>query len=274
MPVFPNPDPVDSLCTITLPGDPDPIVVNLGIDDAWIETRVERGRNIYVVHAQFVSRDGTPFYIEGTARAAAEEYIKTLKTALYMTEMFSDTGPDGSVIYCPGVGAVPGTLENPYTGFEEDDCYCTSITTDDSGGRAYGLDITFEQPTFENGGEAGTADFTFGSVEIGNQPGYVVSRVDNNFTYYEAHTRYNADTDGTYLSELADDLNLSEIFLHPLPRGAEGNRGIIKSYTTSSDTLTWESKSATYSDCWLQNLVGERGEGGVLNIVATFVKVR
>lgn len=274
MPVFPDPDPVDALCTFTIPGDPDPVVVSLSVDDCWIETRVERGKNTYIVHAQFVSRDGSPFYIEGTARAEAEAYIKDLKDALHLTTLLPGQGPDNTIVYCPALGAVAGTLENPYTEFEEDNCYCTGISTDDSGGRAYGLELTFEQPTFENGGEVGTPDFIFGEVEIGNQPGYIATRVDNNFIYYEVHTRYDNDTDGSYLPGLADDLALSEIFLTPLPRGSEGHRGSIKSYTTSSDTLSWVSKSATYADCWLLSLTSEKGDGGILEIVATFVKAR
>lgn len=267
-------EPVLSLCTFLKDGDDPEDAVPLGVDDCWIETRVERGRNIYVVHAQFISRNGSPFYIESDTRDAAEKYIKDLKTAIGLTQLVAGSGPQGSIVYCPTQGAIVGTLANPYTDFSEAGCYCTSITPQDSGNRWYGIDITFEQPLFEGGAAIGTADFTFNGTDIGNQPGTLDCRLDYNFAYYTAKTRYVGTDAESYLASLADALNLSEITLHPLPRGSVGNRGFIKSYTASSADLVWVSESLTLSECWLQNLSGELSEGGILNITAEFVKVR
>jgi hypothetical protein len=269
-------EPIVALCTFLPDGSlVDPIP--LGVDDCWIETKVSPGLTTYIVHAQFVAREGSKFYITGECRKMAEDYITGLKAAIGLSTMVEQQGPNGLTYYIPAPGAVFGTLENPFTSFSQDNCYCTAIEPQDDGGRYYGIDITFVQPIYEGDAAPGTADFVWDGVDIGNMPGTMTSRVDTNFIYYTVKTSYAGDSPTKaeeYLKTLSNDLNLSEIFLSPLPRGAEGNRGVIKSYTATSGTLEWVSRETEFDDTWVQGVTAEPGQAGLIIVEVTLVAVR
>jgi hypothetical protein len=275
MPFDPS-DEIQALCTFTPTGGDPEDAVALGVDDCWVEVQVEPGREIYIVHSQYVSRDGSPFYIEGTARAEAETYLLDIVTALGgFVRMTQISDSNGNPLYVPQDGAVDGTLANPFTSLSVANLFLVSAESQDEGGRSYGIDFRFEKSVpVGGGGTPGTADFTWGSVQIGNQPGTMHTVPDEAFVRTVCTTKYVGSDAGTYADTLAESLNLSTLSLIVLPRGTSGARGVIKSATATKNTLTWVSRSDSFVDVYPESVSGEIDDNGMLSLTVTFIKER
>ena len=264
-------DPIIALCTFTPEGGS---AFSLGTDDCWVESFVEPGKEVIVVHAQHVGRLDSPIEITGVERAPLEllgiQYNSVLKKFPLVEYLRIDSTP----VYAAAPDAVKGLLENPFTGLSFDNCYCTDIDVNDTGGRVVLVDITFERPLAPSSGTIDTADFTWDGTNLGNQPGTWDTNVDNSFIRYTAKMAYNGASIESYVSTLSEAIGFYPLVLHSVPRGSAGSRGIIKSYNQAAGDLVWISRAITIQDVYPESISASGLETGVLQLELTFIKAR
>lgn len=247
----------------------------IGTEDCWVETSWAPGKVIYTVHAEYVSRAGGSPDITGACRAAIEGIGATLGAAFKPTPLVEYGERGGIPLFIGGYGGVKATLVNPYTSMSVTDCYCTNIEITDSGHRFALITATFEKPLAAADGAApDTVDFTWAGVNLGNQPGTMQVEVDNSFVRYTIRTAYNGSGAPVYPATLADSLSLAALFTYEVPRGAVGARGLIKTYSQASGSLTWVSKSTTITAVYPESIATEPYANGSVGITVTFVKAR
>lgn len=253
-----------ALCTFS-PDGAGPVA--LGTEDCWIEVIPETGQTSYVVHSNYVDRDGNPFYIEGDTRRRAEEYARILSSdmgnGVSLRVFESAIGP----LALPPPYAVTGTLNNPFTGLSESGLYFISISHTDQGGRYYGMTIRFSKPTLSPSEIPSGDQIVYKDVPLGNIPVQWSESVDTNFLAIQVVSAYEGE-DAKYLSSLADAVGFDPVFKAPVLRGLPGNRGVIKGYHAVPGNLEW--KGTVYENVYLTSLRGRRDAQGLLEITSTF----
>lgn len=243
--------------------------ISIGNEPCWVETEWAPGRVIYTVHGQYTD------FTSADRQSGIELLGKTFGDAFKPGELvaYEDGGPSPTYIASPWGDS--GTLAHSHTGLSVTDCYCTNISITDTGQRFATLDLTFEKPVFDTGvAEPDEADFTWGLVEIGNQPGTWQETVEPGFIRYVVQTAYNGAGVETYVSTLSESLGLEGLFMFQIPRGTTGNRGLIKSYHQVSGDLTWLSRTVSITDTYPESIEATPLENGSINLIVTFVAVR
>ncbi|MBD3262437.1 MAG: hypothetical protein GF334_12365 [Candidatus Altiarchaeales archaeon] len=260
-----------SLCTFTLSDEGD--VFNLGTEDCYVSSRYEPGRTIYTVQSYYVNREGNRFYIDGTARGAAEKYVSDLAKSLGARELVSMQGPDGDM-YVPDSEGKSGTLANPYTELSVSGAFCTAVEHDDQGGRYYGVIFTFEKPDYDVSDVPSGAILSYKDIDLGNLPGYIEAIPGPNFVTYTASAPYRGNDIASYPTSLADDVGFLPIHTADIVRGDIGSLGVVKTWNAESGVLRWGNKGFNEPDLYLSDMNVAREGAGLIVITMDFVKGR
>ena len=252
--------------------------VQLGTHDAYITTEVGIYATKYTVHCDYINTDdSTPFYIVSPQqRLAAETYLAQLATALNLTEMTVIAIGRQQVPVAPA-GITPEVLTNEWSSFSADNCYCTAITHEDSGGRYYGFTVEFTRPNVDSSGTGGAA-YSYKNIPLGNiAVGNVETDVSGSFNSYIVTTAYRGEDSATYIETVADQIGLGHIFKHDIHRGAQGNRGVVKSYDVIAgdlNSLIPFSSMPSVLSIFPEGIDSSEEAIGVLKLSLTFVKAR
>jgi hypothetical protein len=264
-------DPIIALCTFTPDAE---AAVPLGTDDCWVEVAREPGLIRYTVHSQYIGRAGVFNRITGAERALVENYFANLYDLIHVGSVPQMGTIAGIPLFIPRSGHIPGTLVNPFTSLNVSGLYARSLDFTDTGGRQVDFEMQFVKPLPPAGTTIGTADFTWGGNEIGNQPGRWEESVDQNFLRITVQTYYSGANPETYVSTLAAALGLDTIYPTAYVRGAPGNRGVIKSYNQAADDLVWVSRGETVLAMYPESVQGRLSDDDVVELSVTFVKNR
>lgn len=223
-------------------GEPGTEAVALGVDDCYIKIDVEESRTVYTVECQYVNRDGSRFYIEGDTRKDAEEYLRKLVDSLGGLTSFSNTTIRGQTVPVPNRSATPGLLYNPFTDSSYAPVYLIQAEHQDSGHRYYGFTLTFAAVNYPFHLYSGASSEDFSIVEITPTPGTAVTVINgpyevssapgSHFTEHRIRGLFIGPFD---IAAVADDLLLGRLVQAEIPRGTNGNRGVIKSFELTAE---------------------------------------
>jgi len=237
----------DSLCTFTpLAG----AAINLGNQDAWVEVVTDDSTETYKVHGYYLRnevadpKDGTT---PAAVRTAAEVYFKTLVQALGITQAdILDLG--GTEYLVPRIGAVSGTLANPYTGLSVAGLYLTDASQEDDGWRGFDFELTFvKQRTYAAPQTcAFDPDGATANTTIGNNTSYIIKSRDAFAETWTVMTSYTATTRAaaeTYAASLAALFLPRELVSTETPTGPQlvPHASALKGVLTNPKTALSES---------------------------------
>jgi len=290
-PDFSSSHAIDSLVTFTSPEG----AFSLGSDDCWIEVSVlQDRRRSYIVHCFYAARYGANSYIEGDARAVAEEYLAKLVEGMGgLCTLIDMKTPKGN-IKIPRSEDITriGTIANPFTTTSYAGVILVAASHQDEGGRAFGFDLTFEQASVD-----GTdifsmvADATYNNVPLGNSPAIIRPSVKDTQLFVEVTVYYNAILSDrlTYAKTLAEDIGFGPILIDDIPRGVSGNRSLIRSFESEPWQLKADKNNAdpggvlypsglpaTYfieNSLYIQEMQ-TADNGDLLELTLTFIKSR
>ena len=198
----------DSLCTFQPVGAGSPI--NLGNQDAWVEVVTDEATETYTVHGYYLRnelsdpKDGTT---PAAVRTAAETYFKGLVQSLGIVK--ADTVELGGMSYLvPRIGAVSGTLINPYTSLTVSGLYLTEASQEDDGWRGFDFELVFVKQRTYAAPQTAAFDPTGATANttIGNNTSYIIKSRDAFAETWTVMTSYTAATraaEETYAANLA-----------------------------------------------------------------------
>jgi len=252
--------------------------VPLSMGDCFIKITPEQFQTIYEVRGHFIGFDSTsPVAISGSLRDAAEKYLDSVVTLCGGVHALKQIeGPLGSR-FVPVAGAVAHDLFNPFSGATYAGVYLVGVSSDDSGGKHFGVTYTFSKPLSVASDGTAASMVLFNSTQIGNRGGTATVSADGSVFKISATSEYvwggGDPLPLTYIATLCNTLGLNQSFVTPLPRGAASSRAAIRSYSSTVGIFEWSTRG-TISQAVLDSMNASESTPGVLSIQTTFTAVR
>lgn len=262
--------------------------VPLSMGDSFIKVTPGEISTTYEVSGQFFAVDtDSPFPgITGAMRKTAQEWMESVVSTIGRpTQLQEIDGPLGKRLIVPSqllVDQSPARdLVDPFADKTHSGVYLTGLTSNDNGGRHFTVTWTFTKPsvTGDGTGDGTTAStISFLSTAIGNRGGKVVTKIGASSIDITTTSYYVKGAGGvdplTYIQTLSETLKLNPSAVIDVPRGAAGNRSVIKSYVSgTTGPLEWTGKG-TITNAICKDLSFQEDTPGVFSISGTFAAKR